>query len=831
MNKLLIIVLIIFDLCNTKIINAQKISPYKNSKLPIEQRVNDLLNRMTLEEKIDLLAGIGFATKPIKRLGIPSLKMADGPLGVRWDSSTAFPSGICMAATWDTALINKVGKSIGEELKGKGRNVILGPCVNIARIPMGGRNFESFGEDPYLVSRMAVNYIRGVQSEGVAATVKHFAVNNQEFERMFVNVKIDERSLNEIYLPAFKSAVNEGNVMCVMAAYNKVNGNYCTDNHYLLNDKLIEDWKFKGLIMSDWGAVHNSISTFQNGLDLEMPTGDFLNRQTLIAAIKSNLISPNILDDKIKRILTVIFKLGLFEHQFALNKNLINTKKHKEIAYKTAVEGIVLLKNQNNILPLKLKSLKSIAVIGPNASLARTGGGGSSMVTPVYSISPLKAFKNKLPSNIKINFSTGLRLDGDINPIDKKYFSRSDFIGHGLKAEYYSNKNLEGKPEVVKIDKQINFDWGSGSPFPNFPSDNFSVRWTGNLIAPETGEFLMEVVSDDGVRLYINNKIVIDDWNNHSAQSNVFKINFVKDQIYKISLEYYENGGDALVKLGWRLPNDSLLNNAISAAKKSDAAILFVGTSNNYESEGFDRPNLIMPNGQEELIKKVSAVNKNTIVVVTSGSPVIMDKWLDHVKAVIETWFGGDEIGNAIVDVLLGKFDPSGKLPITFPKKWEDCSAFSSYHKPDSVTVYMDSIFVGYRYFDKNNIIPLFPFGYGLSYTKFDYSNLRINKISDKLMITFNLKNIGDLEGAEISQLYIHDLSPKIEKAPRELKRFARIVLKPGEIKTIKFELSKNDFEYFDIGTHSWLSDPGDYELLIGSSSRDIKLRKIFALK
>ena len=812
-------------------INAQDTEPYKNSQLPVEQRVNDLLNRMTLLEKVNMLGGTGFSTKPDTNLGIPELKMSDGPLGVRWDSSTAFPSGICMASTWDTALIYTVGKSIGEELKGKGRDVILGPCVNIARIPMGGRNFESFGEDPYLDSRMAVSYIEGVQSAGAAATVKHFAANNQEYERMFVDVKVDERTLNEIYLPAFKAAVTEAGALCVMSAYNKVNGAYCSENHYLLNEKLINEWGFKGLIMSDWGAVHSTIPTIQNGLDLEMPKGEFLSEKTLNGAIQSGEVSTKTIDDKIRRILTVMFKLGLFDHPDLPDNNLINTKEHKETAYKAAVEGIVLLKNNNNILPLNMNRLKSIAVIGPNAAEARTGGGGSSMVKPVYSVSPLEALRNKFPKNIKINYSAGIILNGDSDPIGEKFFYQPGKNENGLKAEYFKNKNLEGKPALTKIDKQINFYFGDSSPFPDFPKDNFSIRWSGELKAPKTGDFLIDVKSDDGVRLFINDTLVIDDWNDHGAETNTYKIHFEKNRLYKIKLEYYEHLGDAIVKMGWSQPSSKQITDAVATAKNSDAAILFVGTSNHFESEGFDRKNLELPDGQDDLINKIAAVNKNTIVVVISGSPVLMSNWINNVNGVVESWFGGDEIGNAIVDVLTGKHNPSGKLPVTFPKKWEDCSAYNSYHKQDSVSVYSDGIFIGYRHFDKYGIEPLFPFGYGLSYTNFGFTNIKVNQSDDKYLITFDIKNSGNVKGTEIPQLYIHDLNPEIEKAPKELKRFTRVVLNPDESKEVKFELSKDDFKYFDPGKHNWLVNPGNYELLVGSSSRDIKLKYNISVK
>ena len=831
MNKILFVVFLLAGVMITVKLYAQNDESYKNAKLPVVQRVNDLLNRMTLQEKIDMLGGKGFATKPNKRLGIPELRMSDGPLGVRWDSSTAFPSGICMASTWDTSLISKVGKSIGEELKGKGRDVILGPCVNIARIPMGGRNFESFGEDPYLDSRMAVSYIKGVQSEGVAATVKHFAVNNQEYERMFADVQISERALNEIYLPTFKASITEADALCIMAAYNKVNGAYCSENHYLLNQKLKDDWGFKGLVMSDWGAVHSSIPTIQNGLDLEMPTGEFLNEKTLTDAVNSGAINIKTIDDKISRILTVMFKLGLFEHQFTPDPKLINTAEHKETAYKTAIEGIVLLKNNKNALPLNLERLKSIAVIGPNAPIARTGGGGSSMVTPVYSVSPLEALKNKLPKSITINYANGLKLEGNSEPIDGKYFYQPGKNEHGLFAEYFTNKNLEGKPAVTKFDNQINFNWGGGSPFPDFPKDSFSVRWSGELRVPEKGDFLFDIVSDDGVRLFINDSLVINDWNDHAAQSNTYKIHLGKDESYKIKLEYYENSGDALVELGWRSPNDRLIGDAITAAQNSDAVILFMGTSGNFESEGFDRSDLKLPDNQDEFINKIASVNKNTIVVLTSGSPVLMNEWIDNVNAVVETWFGGDEIGNAIADVLTGKHNPSGKIPITFPKKWEDCSAYNSYHKQDSVSVYSDGIFVGYRHFDKYKIEPLFPFGYGLSYTNFDYNNVKVKSSGNKFIISFDVKNTGKVKGTEIPQLYIHDLHPLIEKAQKELKRFARVELNPGEVKRIIFELAKNDFNYFDPERHNWQVSPGSYELLIGSSSRDIKLKNTITLK
>ncbi|MGE5805246.1 MAG: glycoside hydrolase family 3 C-terminal domain-containing protein, partial [Ignavibacteria bacterium] len=654
-NTLLILIVFFISVLLTGGKNEQL--PYKDSSLTTDERVEDLLGRMTLEEKISMLGGTGFETREIKRLGIPPMNMTDGPVGVRWNgASSSFPSGISMAATWDTALIEKYGIALAEETKAKGRHVILGPCVNIARIPQGGRNFESFGEDPYLTSRMAVNYIKGVQKENVAATIKHFACNNQEFQRDFVDVRIDERALNEIYLPSFKAAVQEAGVLAVMSAYNKLNGSYCSENEHLLIKKLKEEWGFKGIVMSDWGAVHSTMPTILNGLDLEMPTGIYLNDSTI-----NSTVSESLIDEKVRRILRIMFTIGLFDPAVREKKpdtTVFTSAEHKALAYEIAKESIVLLKNEKNILPINTDEIKSIAVIGPNAAVTRTGGGGSSFVEPIYSVTPLEALKNKIGNKIKINFAEGVILGGDTKPIEARFFEGR------IKAEYFNNKELSGKP-VEKIFDQINFDWGGEAPFEGFPEDNFSVRFSASIKAPVSGEFAIDVNSDDGVRLYFDGKQVINDWNDHAAFTNTFKTKLEKDKTYNIKVEYYENGGSASVKLGWRLPGEDPFETAVTAAKNSEIAILFVGTSNNYESEGFDRPDLTLPANQDELIEEVCKVNKNVIVVLNSGSPILMERWIDKTDGILEIWFGGEETGNAAADVLLGNYNPSGKLPVT----------------------------------------------------------------------------------------------------------------------------------------------------------------------
>lgn len=808
---------------------------YKNKNASVEERVEDLLIRMTLEEKIEMLGGTGFETKAIERLGIPPLNMSDGPLGVRWENSTALPSGILLGATWNPDIVTEFGRVLATETKAKGRHVILAPCVNIARIPMGGRNFESFGEDPFLTSRITVNYIKGVQKENVVATVKHFAANNQEHQRDFVNTIVDERALNEIYFPAFKSAVEEANVLAVMCAYNKLNGFYCSENDYLLIDMLKNKWKFNGLVMSDWGAVHSTIPVFNGGLDLEMPTGHFLNQETLLSKIKSGELSEAKLDDKVKRILRVMFTIGLFD-DYKYDSKKVNTDEHKQVALNIAKDGIVLLKNEKSILPLDLNKIKSIAVIGPNSKVAVTGGGGSSMVVPFSSVSPLEALQNKIGDKVKINFAQGLIIDGETNPIENKFlFTDKDQKANGLKAEYYTNKNLEGEPAKVIVDGQVNFMWNDKGPFEDFPKDNFSVRWTGYFKAEKTGTFTFDVGSDDGVRLYIDDKLVINDWTDHAYFTNSFTKDLKAGRLYKIKLEYYENGGGAIVKLGWRKPNTDIIADAIKAAKNSDVTIIFAGTNANYESEGFDRKDLILPNKQDEFIKKITEVNKNVIVVLTTGSPVLMDKWINKVDGLLEAWFAGEQAGNAIAEVLLGETNPSGKLPVTFPKRWEDCSAFNTYKKEDGTTRYKDGIYVGYRHFEKNNIKPLFPFGFGLSYTTFNYNDIKLSSKeitrNDKLTVTFKLKNSGNMVGSEVVQLYIRDLQSSVDRPVKELKAFKKIGLKAGDEKPAQFTIDKNALSFFDPKTKEWVAENGEFEILIGSSSQDIKLKETFTLK
>jgi len=708
---------------------------YRNTSLPVDQRVADLLKRMTLEEKATMLAGSGWMeSAPIPRLRIPAIKMADGPMGVRsWMgssaitnaasapkiTSTSFPSGVAMAATWNPDLVQREGQAIAQETKALGRDMILGPTVNINRFPLWGRNFEGYGEDPYLAARLGVAYIKGVQGEGVIPSVKHFAANNEEFERHRLDEKIDERTLHEIYLPAFKAAVQEADVWTVMSAYEKVNGKYCAENDYLLTDILKMEFGFKNFVISDWASTYSTAPTVNAGMDLEMPggpplhamlkrpqtimsgnSGGWLEADKVLAEIKAGHITEATLNDNVTRILRVIVLSGLMEHQHTPGGE-VDTPGRQKIALEGATEGIVLLKSQNALLPLDAAKVHSIAVIGPNALVARTGGGGSSLVRPDHAISPLEGITKRAGSSIQITSALGVGMEGEDPAHDTAEARTSD------------------------------------------------------------------------------------------------------------------------------------LKQATDIAAKADIAIVVVGRYYKNESEGFDVKTMDLPAGQDELIQAVEKANPRTVVVLNTGDPVTMSKWLDTTPALLDMWYGGQEGGNALAAILFGDANPSGKLPVSLPKKFEDSPAAKTYPGQNLHTDYAEGIYVGYRYYDTKNVEPQFPFGFGLSYTKFEYSDLKIVPYTTSngsvkvrgVAVDVNVKNIGQRAGAEVVQLYIHDGHSKIDRPVHELKAFSRVELNPGESKRVQLNVYNSAFQYWNPSTKHWTLDPGTFEIQVGSSSRDIRLR------
>ena len=807
----------------------------------VDHRIDVLISKMTLDEKLEQLAGtgdIGFDTRENTRLTIPGFRMTDGPIGVRWGKTTAFPSGVSLAATWDTVMASRFGIALAEEVHARGRNYLLGPCVNIHRFPAGGRNFESYGEDPFLAGRLAVNYIKAVQGQHVVASVKHFALNNQEWRRTEIDVRVDERTMREIYLPAFEAAVKEGGVYTVMSAYNKVNGWWCSENQILLNDILKREWGFKGLVVSDWVSTHSTVDAANHGLDLEMPVGNVFSMENLKKAIQDGKVSEQTINEKVKRILWVKEMAGLFNNDFPRDTTVLTAEPHKKLALDLALESIVLLKNDMSILPLDLNKIKKIAVIGPNASIARTGGGGSSRVNPSYAISPLEGIKKMAGKKLEVIYAQGEELRSTpVLPIGSKFLKPAEMKGNGLKAEFFKNVKLEGPAALTRVDSILNFDWEDNAPAPGIDKDGFSVRWSGYLIPPISRKYTLYTLSDDGVRVYLDGKILIENWSDHGTTVDSAAIDLVAGKSYKIKVEYFENGGNAVLLLGWDLPVEKVQNNliaeAVKAARSADVAIVFAGTSDGFESEGFDRiGGLDLPGNQNELIKAVAEANKRTIVVLNTGTPVITSKWLGIVPVLLEAFFPGQEGGNAIAEILFGKHNPSAKLPFSFISGYNQTPAYKGYMDKSLKAPYTEGIFVGYRYLEKNNLTPTFPFGFGLSYTTFSYSGLNAFKISgDTYLVSLRVKNTGKVAGSEIVQLYVADDHSRVPRPVKELKGFAKVFLGPGQEKEVTMHLDSRSFAYYDVAGKQWKVEPGTFTLMAGSSSVDIRQRIMLVVK
>lgn len=808
---------------------------YKDMNAPVEDRVADLLSLMTLEEKIAMISGdsTGFNTKANSRLGIPSMLPTDGPLGVNFKKGgTSFPAAVALAASWDTLLLHEIGMALASETKAFGRAYLLGPCVGIHRFPFGGRNFESYSEDPYLTSRLAVNWIKGLQGEGVVAAVKHYAVNDQEWERDNYDVIVSERALREIHLPAFEAAVKEANVYSVMTAYNCVNGQHCSENFHLIRDILKGDWGFKGFVVSDWVSTHSTVPVANAGLDLEMPYGRYLNADSLKKPLADKLVSEEIINDKVRRILRVMFTSGIFEEKKVADTSVLYSHAHKQLAYKAACEGVVLLKNQDNILPLNISKLHSLAIIGPNAGVCRTNGGGSSFVHPLYKVSPLEGITKKVGNKLKINFALGDTLkEIAINPIKPEYLKTPDRKEKGLKAEFFNNINLSGSPVVIStINQPLEFFWKSGNTLAKEVNKQvFSVRMTGYLQVNQTKTIKISSISDDGIRLYLDNQLVLDHWSSHDANYDEASFTIQGGKQYKVKIEHYSSYGSAQLHVGWSYDLTNEVNHsieqAVAIAKKSDAAIVFVGLADFLEHEGVDPGNLFLPGKQLELIKAVADANPNIVVVLNGGIVLETASWIRQVKGVVNMFYLGQETGNAIASILFGEVNPSGKLPVSYLSSAEKSPAWKGYKDKSYKVRYDEGIFVGYRYYDKNNIEPAFPFGFGLSYTTFTYSNMQIKQKGNQLYeVIASISNNGKVKGDEVVQLYVSDPVCSVPRPVRELKGFARISLNPGETKLVSMQLKARDFAFWDDASHGWKVEPGEFIIELSASSRDIRL-------
>lgn len=822
-------------------------SPAPSSEA-VEHRIDSILSKMTLEEKVAMVGGQdSFYIRADERLGLPRIRMSDGPLGVRnYGPSTAMTAGINLAASWDPKLADEVGEQIGRDARARGVHFMLGPGVNIYRAPMNGRNFEYLGEDPFLGSRMAVGYILGMQSQGVSATVKHFMGNNSEFDRHNVDSIIDERTMREMYLPIFEAAVKEGHVGAVMDSYNLINGEHATQNSYLNIDILKKQWGFQGVLMSDWDATYDGIAAANAGLDLEMPSGKFMSPEVLLAAIKDGKVTVATLDDKIRRILRDEIEFGwIGRDQTDYSIPSLNPAGAR-VALQESLEGMVLLKNESNLLPLSKTQTHSILVVGPDAFPGIPVGGGSAEVKPFNTVSYLEGLSAYLYPGTKVYYSQGIPTLSQLAR-ETHFSTTASGSQPGLVEEAFSGDDLQGAPSETRTEPFIDFGPADGwlpsigrTSGPPLPENAKSERWTGYFTPKAAGpyEFFVASTGEDGgyYRLSVDGKTVLDNWND--AYQLVGESTLTLDvKPHRVVLEHHGDsrwlGGH--LRLGVVDPSNVVLPEAKILAAKADAVVVAVGFDPETESEGADRT-FALPPGQNALVGAMASANKKTIAVLTSGGNADMSAWLDSVPALIEAWYPGQEGGRALAEILVGDADPSGRLPVTFEREWDDNPVHDSYYPPpgSNRVVYKEGVFVGYRGYEHDGIKPLYPFGFGLSYTKFNYSNLSILPIAMKMPagsnpgprfeVSFDVRNSGAREGADVAQVYIGEPGAKIPRPPKELKGFSRVSLKPGETKHVSVVLDSRSFDYFDSNAKEWRADPTEYTVLVGRSSEQILL-------
>ncbi len=794
----------------------------------VEARVDSLLKQLSLEEKIDLIGGVdGFYIREIPHIHLPRLKMSDGPVGVRNYGPSTAVGGVALAASWDPELAQRVGATFGEDARARGVHFLLGPGVNIYRAPLNGRSFEYFGEDPFLAARTTVEYIKGLQSQGVSATVKHFMGNNSEFDRHNVDSIIDERTMREIYLPAFEAAVKEAHVGAIMDSYNLTNGVHLTQSGYLNTDVAKKEWGFQGIMMSDWDATYDAVAAANGGLDLEMPSGKLMNRTTLLPAIRSGKVSEATMDDKVRRILRTAIQFGWLDRgQTDTSIPRVNAG-GRQVALEATRSGIVLLKNDGNLLPLDKGRIKSIAVIGPDAYPAQPVGGGSGEVRPFWAVSILEGIANYLGSGAKVYYAAGLPTLTEI--AGQTHFTTEANGGKpGLKAEFFDNANLAGKPGVERIDEKASYDPGATD---GMSANDLSIRWTGYFTPSTPGDYLVFVQGpgeNGGYRLYVDKKPVIDDWKQAYAFLSQVKMPLEAGP-HQVELDYFVRRGWGKTKLNFAIvhPEELVSAEARSVAAHADAVVLAVGFDPSTEGESADRM-FVLPPGQDELVNQIAAINKNTIVVVTSGGGVDMTPWVDHVPGLFQAWYPGQEGGTALAQLIFGDASPSAKLPITIERRWEDNPAHDTYYPKggDKKVVYTEGVFVGYRGYDKSGVKPLFPFGYGLSYTSFAYKNLSVSpaSASGDVEVHFDVTNTGNRAGAEITQVYVGDRHSSVPRPAKELKGFSKVSLDAGETKQVTVTLDRRAFSYYDVKKHDWMVEPGDFDVYVSRSSAQIEL-------
>ncbi|WP_220195219.1 beta-glucosidase [Ktedonospora formicarum] len=816
----------------------------------MSESIESLLQQMTLQEKVAMLAGADmWHTVAIERLGIPALKVSDGPNGARGGAmqggvtAACFPSGIALASTWNTELVERVGQALAQEARTKGARVLLAPTVNIHRTPIGGRNFESFSEDPYLTARMAVAYIRGLQSQGVGATVKHYAGNESEFERHSMSTEIDERTLREIYLPPFEAAVREANTWAVMASYNLVNGIPASEHPVLLRNILREEWGFDGAVVSDWFlSVKSTAASVNEGLDLEMPGPGLWRGEKLLQAVKDGEVEESTLDESVRRLLRLLEKAGKFEHPEEEPEQAVNNPEHRALIREAAASGMVLLKNDHDVLPLRRESSRSLAIIGPNAKVAQIMGGGSAQVNPHYIVTPYDGILANAGEQITIGYEQGCTNHKLLPLLDTQLLLAAE--DSGLKLEYFNAPTPGETPVYQEFATSSERMWFGPLPEGVNPQE-FAVRASGRFVPKESGRHSFSLVSAGLSRLFIDGQEVLDNWTSQSRGDTYFgmgstevrsQIEMVAGREYELVMEFGKSATSmaSAMRLGYLppLPED-MLERAVTLAAQSEVALVFVGLSGEWESEGFDRAHMELPGEQNKLIARIADVNPKTVVVLSSGSALAMP-WLEQVAAVVQAWYPGQECGNAIADILFGDVNPSGKLPQTFPVRLEDTPAYLTYPGENGRVYYAEGLFVGYRYYDKKHVAPLFPFGFGLSYTDFVYSQLNVSAkqigAGESVRVSLEVTNTGKCAGHEIVQLYVRDVKSSLHRPEKELKAFSNVRLEVGETRTVTLEIGREALAYFDDNAHQWVAESGEFEVLVGSSSQDIRATTTFEL-
>lgn len=807
-----------------------------------KQRVDELVKSMTLQQKLEYIGGTGFAVRPEPDQKIPAIEMSDGPYGTRSNfgfPSTTYAAGIGLAASWDRSLASDVGAGIGRDARARGVHFMLGPGVNIYRSPLNGRNFEYFGEDPFLASAIAVGYIRGMQEQGVSATVKHFLGNNSEFLRHDSDTLVDDRTVHEIYLPAFEAAVKDAHVGAVMDSYNLINGEHATQNSHFNIDILRKDWGFQGVLMSDWDATYDAMGPANAGLDIEMPTGKFMNPKNLQPLIDAGKVSKDTIDEKVRHILTTAMSFGwLDREQKQIGESALDAR-NTAVALQSAREGIVLLKNNGAILPLDKSKVKTILVVGPNAYPQVPVGGGSAGVVPFRSTSTLLGIADYAGANTSVLYDRGLPTMNDI--ANNTAFETAASNGQrGVTLETFANADLSASPTTTTVPhmkleglsiKILMEDIQSAMAIFMSGPKPASHRLTGYFTPAEAGKYIVVLEGSGegaGYRVSIDDKLVLDSWSIVRAFQPHVTVDLAASP-HKVVIEHNQTsplGGHLALGI---IPADKLVSpQAIALAAKADAVVVQAGFAQESESEGGDRT-FSLPYGQDQLISAMAKANPKTIVAVTAGGNVDSRPWLESVPALLQTWYGGQEGGRALAEVLFGEFNPSGHLPATFERNPEDNPTFHNYYPEEGQkkVAYKEGIYVGYRGYEKNHTTPLFPFGFGLSYSTFKFSNLKVTPAAahHSAAVTFDVTNTGTRDGAEVAQVYVTEKTPKVDRPEHELKGFERVNLKRGETKHVSINLDERAFSYYDPQSKSWSIGSDAFTVSVGDSVATLPLK------